>query len=155
MKKTVQESVAKKLIQEPATRKSLPEPSTSRKQPAQESPALAPAPAPAPVSAPAEISKLVPAPVSISTKAAKSAKASVSPAYKTKTTAKKTPQISTFLHSRIILIYCTIFYSLFDSLIIEYIIWKYMNFYIIRFLYCFSCLTILNEYYFFLCYFIL
>lgn len=104
MKKTIQEPVKKP---EPATRKSLLEPSTSRKQTVQESPAAAPAPA--------ETSKLVPAPVSIPTKATKTAKAS--PAYKTKTITKKTPQISTFLHHRIIFI-LFIYYGIFYPFIL-------------------------------------
>lgn len=103
IKKIIQEPVAKKPVQEPAMRKSLYEPSTSRKQPVQEPPA--------PASAPTETSKIIPAPVSISTKAAKSAKASVSATYKTKTIAKKTPQISTFLCSRITFMYIMLSFS--------------------------------------------
>lgn len=102
IKKIIQEPVAKKPVQEPAMRKSLYEPSTSRKQPVQEPPA--------PASTPTETSKLIPAPVSISTKA-KSAKASVSAAYKTKTIAKKTPQISMFLCSRIAFMYIMLSFS--------------------------------------------
>lgn len=107
IKKTVKEFVKKP---EPATRKSLHEPGTSRKQPVQELPIAAPAPVPA------ETSKLISGPVAVPTKATKLAKASASPAYKTKTIAKKTPQISTFLYRRIIFLYIMLSFFLYFSI---------------------------------------